>query len=424
MKEKYKKVIPLFAIAVLGGLILLFGQFGQSNVTISDTEGISGIEEISFGSDDNVTLLLNLTSGKLEIAGGDCLVKTNITAENLNIAHWDTAYGWGNHSSAGYLTSYTETDPWFNESLAYLINATLMGQWNESYTWGNHSTEGYAVLANLNVTDWDTAYTWGNHSGLYADLVHYHNDTYYTQAVLTPWISNWNTSYSWGNHTAQHYFDMDIHTTDNLTNGTWSVLFTVNNRTTLESALQSLNWSGLLEKPFNLTTPLNGQRILYNDTSGDWENTYNKVAQFHRVENISTDTADAWVNVTWDTEVEAETTTGFTLCNTNMSITTDFNGIVRVQGCLHLYKNETAQTGNVSCRVLVNDTEARCLQASRTIEFKSNGRDTLEFIGTIEVDPGSIITLQYYIDLVGIDFAGNTIFDNPVSASINFERID
>lgn len=28
-----------------------------------------------------------------------------------NITNWNTAYGWGDHSTAGYLTSYTETDP-------------------------------------------------------------------------------------------------------------------------------------------------------------------------------------------------------------------------------------------------------------------------------------------------------------------------
>jgi hypothetical protein len=33
----------------------------------------------------------------------------NITG--TQISNWDTAYGWGNHASAGYLTSYTETDP-------------------------------------------------------------------------------------------------------------------------------------------------------------------------------------------------------------------------------------------------------------------------------------------------------------------------
>ncbi len=30
---------------------------------------------------------------------------------NTNILNWNTAYGWGNHASAGYLTSFTETDP-------------------------------------------------------------------------------------------------------------------------------------------------------------------------------------------------------------------------------------------------------------------------------------------------------------------------
>jgi hypothetical protein len=30
---------------------------------------------------------------------------------NTKQSNWDTAYSWGNHASAGYLTSYTETDP-------------------------------------------------------------------------------------------------------------------------------------------------------------------------------------------------------------------------------------------------------------------------------------------------------------------------
>jgi len=38
-----------------------------------------------------------------------------------NNTEWDEAYGWGNHSDAGYLTSYTESDPLWseNESLIY-----------------------------------------------------------------------------------------------------------------------------------------------------------------------------------------------------------------------------------------------------------------------------------------------------------------
>jgi hypothetical protein len=40
----------------------------------------------------------------------DVDIDGDVTADNLNVSNWDTAYGWGNHASAGYLTSYTETD--------------------------------------------------------------------------------------------------------------------------------------------------------------------------------------------------------------------------------------------------------------------------------------------------------------------------
>jgi len=34
----------------------------------------------------------------------------DITAPSYNNSNWDTAYNWGNHADANYLTSYTETD--------------------------------------------------------------------------------------------------------------------------------------------------------------------------------------------------------------------------------------------------------------------------------------------------------------------------
>jgi hypothetical protein len=48
-----------------------------------------------------------ISSGTLAI-GFDTGYSIPTTASQGN---WDTAYGWGNHASAGYLTSYTETDP-------------------------------------------------------------------------------------------------------------------------------------------------------------------------------------------------------------------------------------------------------------------------------------------------------------------------
>jgi hypothetical protein len=30
-----------------------------------------------------------------------------------DISNWNTAFGWGNHANAGYLTGFTESDPLF-----------------------------------------------------------------------------------------------------------------------------------------------------------------------------------------------------------------------------------------------------------------------------------------------------------------------
>jgi hypothetical protein len=46
-------------------------------------------------------------------------------------------------TSQGYLTSYTETDPIFVASAAYDITGTNINNWNLAYGWGDHSTEGY-----------------------------------------------------------------------------------------------------------------------------------------------------------------------------------------------------------------------------------------------------------------------------------------
>jgi len=54
----------------------------------------------------------------------------------------DTAYGWGNHASAGYLTSYTETDPVYTASSWYTTTNNA-ANWDTAYGWGNHASAGY-----------------------------------------------------------------------------------------------------------------------------------------------------------------------------------------------------------------------------------------------------------------------------------------
>ena len=103
-----------------------------------------------------------------------------ITDFTDNSANWNTAFGWGNHAMAGYLTSFTETDPVFSASPAGSITSIQVTNWNTAYGWGDHSTAGYLTsftetdpvfsaspaggITSTQVTNWNTAYGWGDHS--------------------------------------------------------------------------------------------------------------------------------------------------------------------------------------------------------------------------------------------------------------------
>ena len=59
-------------------------------------------------------------------------------------------------NGAGYLTSYTETDPVFAASVAAGITNTNITNWNTAYGWGDHSTAGY-LTAEADTLDTITA---------------------------------------------------------------------------------------------------------------------------------------------------------------------------------------------------------------------------------------------------------------------------
>ena len=169
---------------------------------------------------------------------------------------------------------------------------------------------------------------------------------------------------------------------------------------------------------------MTGDLNVTTNISSDYIYANREVAQFHRNATINTSTADAWVNVTWDLKIDNETTSGFNLTDSNASIQVTKSGIYRIQGCLHPKNNgEGNQDSQLFSRVLVNDVEARCLQYSNNKEFKTDGIDTMPFIGTAYIGAGEKVQLQYYITDTNIDFEGATIFDDGVAGSINFERI-
>ncbi len=55
--------------------------------------------------------------------------------------------GWDN--SYGFITGYAETDPTFTASSASGITGTNISNWNTAYGWGNHASAGYLTSANI-----------------------------------------------------------------------------------------------------------------------------------------------------------------------------------------------------------------------------------------------------------------------------------
>ena len=150
------------------------------------------------------------------------------------------------------------------------------------------------------------------------------------------------------------------------------------------------------------------------------------VAQFHRVADLEADNVDTWYNITWDMVVPDETTNGFfTLTDSNHSILIDgFEGVVRVQGCIHPYNDGASRVEKtLRVRTIIDGQEARCLQASMTKDRRVSDVDIIVYTGTIAVHNGSKVQVQWRTEDTDIILHGDSVFDNPVSASVNFEKI-
>jgi hypothetical protein len=154
----------------------------------------------------------------------------NTTLATYNTTNWDTAYGWGNHASAGYLTSLGD---------AAGVTTTKISNWDTAYGWGDHSLEGYLTsetshadvvidgdftstglmkrgstagsysIVTDNSANWDTAYGWGDHADAGYLSVYVETDPTFTSSAAygidATDITNWDTAYGWGDHSLEGY---------------------------------------------------------------------------------------------------------------------------------------------------------------------------------------------------------------------------
>lgn len=105
------------------------------------------------------------------ISRGGVSATGTVTGSNLNIANWNTAYGWGDHGIEGYITG-NETITLSGDVSGSGTTSIAVTVANDSHT---HDTRYYTEneISNFfdgttsklgyNKTNWDTAFSWGDH---------------------------------------------------------------------------------------------------------------------------------------------------------------------------------------------------------------------------------------------------------------------
>jgi hypothetical protein len=94
---------------------------------------------------------------------------------NNAITNWNTAYSWGDHSTAGYLLSSTASTTYQSKDADLtaiaalagtngLLKKTSVNTWVLDTTEYLNSTSPASSITNANINNWNTAYNWGNHA--------------------------------------------------------------------------------------------------------------------------------------------------------------------------------------------------------------------------------------------------------------------
>ena len=141
-----------------------------------------------------------------------------IAATGGNSSNWNTAYSWGDHAAAGYLTSYSETDTLASvtaRGASTSTNTTFNGTLTANsgvyvpYAAGQHKP--MVVLAGA--TTYGLFHTEATSDEFTFDfngtqMYKFRQDGVFTingNTITTGKVTNWDTAYNWGDHSAAGY---------------------------------------------------------------------------------------------------------------------------------------------------------------------------------------------------------------------------
>lgn len=135
-----------------------FALYTDSNLTVPldgtlfTPYSTGGVATAEYATPTSLTLLNDVDLTGTPPVSEDVLYFNGTAWVAHSSTNWDTAYSWGDHSAAGYLTS--ETDPVFSASDVAGVTSTDISNWDTAYGWGDHSTQSYLTsISGLNISD-------------------------------------------------------------------------------------------------------------------------------------------------------------------------------------------------------------------------------------------------------------------------------
>lgn len=160
------------------------------------------------GTVTSITAGTGLSGGTITTSG-TIAISSNYQAR---IALGETAYGWGNHADAGYLTSAdlpalgisngvitignNTITPVTQVAMTVPTGFTISGSpVTKSGTLALGFTSGYSLPTTAKQSQWDTAYS----------ERHTHSNKSVLDGITSTKVSNWDTAYGWGNHANAGY---------------------------------------------------------------------------------------------------------------------------------------------------------------------------------------------------------------------------
>jgi hypothetical protein len=178
------------------GTLALIGATGSKELKVRDN---SAWVAISGGGGSLSNVVEDTTpqlGGDLDANGNNIDMGTNAITD-AKVGEWDTAYGWGNHTSGGYLTSETShADVLVDSDFGSAGLMTTDGAGNYSLTANNFLTSETShadVVVDGDFTQNGIMTRTG--AGAYS--------------AITDNSSNWDTAYTWGDHSSEGYIDQD-----------------------------------------------------------------------------------------------------------------------------------------------------------------------------------------------------------------------